>query len=81
MVPWASVLKRAARTAPDFLDMEQRELHIHMARAFLHQAAVVRHQGIHHGWHATLLRWAANRRLRAAAAVQEQPGPAQGELF
>lgn len=45
--------------------MTDRDLHIHMARAFLHQALVVRQQGIHHGWHATLLRWAAARRRRA----------------
>lgn len=54
--------------------MTDRELHIHMARVFLSQAAVVRQQGIHHGWHATLLRWAAARRRRAmnASAVAGQ---------
>lgn len=57
--------------------MESRAMHIHMACAFLHQAAVVRLQGIHHGWHATLLRWAAERRRRAMSESE----PAQGDLF
>lgn len=58
--------------------MTDRELHIHMARTYLHQAMVVRLQGHHHGWHATLLRWAANRRLRATQTREE---PAQTDLF
>ena len=60
--------------------MSDRELHIHMARAYLHQAAVVRHQGIHHGWHATLMSWAAGRRLRAMRSIEQQQ-PAQLDLF
>jgi glutamate-1-semialdehyde aminotransferase len=55
-----------------------RELHIHMARTYLHQAMVVRLQGHHHGWHATLLRWAASRRVRA---MHTNEAPAQGDLF
>jgi hypothetical protein len=42
--------------------MSQRELHIHMARIHLFHARVSRH---HPAWHATLLRWAAERRRRA----------------
>lgn len=58
--------------------MNGRDWHIRMARTYLHQAMVVRLQGIHHGWHATLLQWAANRRLRAMAKPES---PAQAELF
>lgn len=58
--------------------MSDRELHIHMARTYLHQAMVVRLQGHHHGWHAKLLRLAASRRLRAMHTVDV---PAQGDLF
>ncbi|MCG5072227.1 hypothetical protein [Paraburkholderia tagetis] len=60
--------------------MSEREWHIRMAKTYLHQAMVVRLQGIHHGWHATLLKWAAKRRLQAAS-MNEQQQPAQGELF
>jgi hypothetical protein len=42
--------------------MTDRELHIHMARVFINQARARRQHG---RWHATLLRWAADRRLRA----------------
>ncbi|WP_234775053.1 hypothetical protein [Paraburkholderia tropica] len=63
--------------------MTEREWHIHMARVHLFHARVSRH---HPGWHATLLRWAADRRIRAAtppepvlAAEPEQP--AQLDLF
>jgi len=49
-----------------------------MARVFLSQAAVVRMQGIHHGWHATPLNWAAGRRRRAMALPAT---PAQRDLF
>ncbi|MFD1558300.1 hypothetical protein ACFSHT_22165 [Paraburkholderia silviterrae] len=58
--------------------MSEREWHIHMAKIYLNQAMVVRRQGIHHGWHATLLRWAASRRLKAIAKPTE---PAQLDLF
>lgn len=49
-----------------------REMHIHMARVLLAQARVSRR---HPAWHATLLRWAADRRRRAAQCTR------QGELF
>ncbi|MBR8241082.1 hypothetical protein [Burkholderia multivorans] len=55
--------------------MNDREMHIHMARVFLNQARAARR---HPGWHATLLRWAADRRLLAA---HNEPEPVQGELF
>ncbi|HDR9834247.1 TPA: hypothetical protein QDC51_000999 [Burkholderia multivorans] len=55
--------------------MSDRQMHIHMARVFLSQARAARR---HSGWHATLLRWAANRRLMA---TQNQPEPVQAELF
>ncbi len=58
--------------------MSERDWHIRMAKTYLHQAMVVRMQGYHHGWHATLLLWAANRRSRAAHCKQE---PIQGDLF
>lgn len=63
--------------------MNEREWHIRMARTFLHQAAVVRRQGIHHGWHAALLRWAAGRRLQAmqVATTPVVAEPAQLDLF
>ncbi|MEX3555282.1 MAG: hypothetical protein VB131_01175 [Burkholderia gladioli] len=54
--------------------MTSREMHIYMARAFLNQARASRR---HPGWHATLLRWTANRRLMAV----HKPEPQQGELF
>jgi glutamate-1-semialdehyde aminotransferase len=61
--------------------MSECELHIHMARTYLHQAMVVRMQGHHHGWHATLLLWAANRRLLAMQTVEKTQEPAQLDLF
>ncbi|MBB5462919.1 hypothetical protein [Paraburkholderia sp. Cpub6] len=56
--------------------MNDRELHIHMARVHLFHARVSRH---HPGWHATLLRWAAERRIRAMMKTTE--APAQLDLF
>ncbi|WP_321867267.1 hypothetical protein [Paraburkholderia tropica] len=61
--------------------MSDRELHIHMARVHLFHARVSRH---HPHWHATLLRWAAERRLRAAVKTEpefEPEQPAQLDLF
>ncbi|WP_322068962.1 hypothetical protein [Paraburkholderia bannensis] len=61
--------------------MNDRELHIHMARVHLMHARVSRH---HPSWHATLLRWAADRRNRAAyvqPAIEQPQGPAQLDLF
>ncbi|WP_321953154.1 hypothetical protein [Paraburkholderia bannensis] len=55
--------------------MSDRELHIHMARVHLMHARVSRH---HPAWHATLLRWAAERRNRATKKTEE---PAQLDLF
>lgn len=62
--------------------------HAYMARAYLAQAAHVRRNTPQHtGWHATLLQWAANRRLRHAEALKEAairatiPKPVQGDLF
>lgn len=52
--------------------MTERELHVHMARVFLMQARASRRHG---AWHATLLRWAAQRRMRAMRCAR------QGELF
>jgi hypothetical protein len=71
-------VKTDGLTDPTILTAADRDWHIRMARTFLHQAAVVRRQGIHHAWHARLLQWAANRRLRAVAKPE---APAQGELF
>jgi hypothetical protein len=60
--------------------------HAHMARVHLAQAAHVRRKTPQFGgWHATLLQWAANSRLRHAealrAAAQVKPPPVQGDLF
>jgi hypothetical protein len=52
-----------------------RETHIHMARVFIAAARANRH---HPAWHATLMKWAAQRRTRAARWLK--PGQ-QGELF
>lgn len=54
--------------------MTSRADHIRMARAFLHEAGIRRRQG-HPLWF-TLMTWARNARIRAAATR-----PAQGELF
>lgn len=64
----------------------ERAWHIRMARTFLAQAMAVRPFPQHSGWHATLLTWAANRRLKAAAIMPDIPAiepakPVQGELF
>jgi hypothetical protein len=63
--------------------MSDRNWHIRMARTYLHQAAVVRRQGIHHAWHATLMGWVAKRRLLAmqVTAAPVAGEPAQLELF
>lgn len=55
--------------------MTEREWHMHMARVHLFHARVSRH---HPGWHATLLRWAAARRIRAMKANE---APVQLGLF
>lgn len=46
--------------------------HKHTARVYVAEARRVRLQGSWHGWHATLLRWAANARLRAAAEQRQR---------
>lgn len=61
--------------------MTEREQHIHMARVHLFHARVSRH---HPGWHATLLRWAADRRIRAVVRPEPEIEPeqlAQLDLF
>jgi hypothetical protein len=58
--------------------MSDRNWHIRMARTYLAQAIAVRRQGIHHGWHATLMSWVAKRRLQAMAC---KPEPTQADLF
>lgn len=49
--------------------------HIHQARVYLAQARATAHMN----WKATLLKWAAARRL--AAMNFREPEPAQQELF
>jgi hypothetical protein len=60
------------------VEMDARAWHIHMARIYLAQAQHVRRYPQHSAWHATLLSWAAKRRLQAMAC---KPEPVQQELF
>lgn len=53
--------------------MTTREQHIHMARVYLHQARCTRHRA----WQFTLMQWAAERRIKAAACREIK----QGNLF
>ena len=46
--------------------------HKHTARVYVAEARRVRMTGSWHGWHATLLRWAANARQRAAAEQRQR---------
>lgn len=59
----------------------ERDRHIYMARIYLAQARHAREKG-HATYHATLLRWAARRRMAATQPVllTDAPG-AQGQLF
>jgi hypothetical protein len=58
--------------------MSTREQHIHIARVYLAQARAFRRHG---GFHAQLLKWAANRRRRAAGEPLVSAAKGQGELF
>jgi len=54
--------------------MTERETNIYMARVYLAQARLSRQ---HSNWHATLMRWAANRRRMAF----HKNGNRQMEMF
>jgi hypothetical protein len=58
--------------------MSTRAQHVHAARVYLAQARAFRRHG---GFHALLLKWAANRRRRAAGEPRLTAATGQGELF
>jgi hypothetical protein len=61
------------------IEAASRSMNIHMARVYLRETIAQRKSGRkNHGWHATLLRWAANRRM---AAMQSPRDVVQGDLF
>jgi hypothetical protein len=61
--------------------MTSREWHIHLARVYLAQAANARRYPQHAWWHATLLRWVADQRRRAAGVPLLTAARGQGVLF
>ena len=58
--------------------MTSREWHLHCARVYLAQARAFRR---HAAFHATLLRWVANQRRRAAGEPLLGAARGQGVLF